>query len=64
MDKQWWKSKTKVGAVVAGIGAILTTGGLILQEKLDFVTGIPLIIAEIGAIWCIIGARNAIEKNQ
>ena len=64
MNKPWYKSKTKVGAVIGGIGAILATGGLILQEKLDFVTGIPLIIAEIGAIWVIVGARDAIGKTQ
>lgn len=63
MDEPWYKSKTKVGAVVAGIGAILTTVGLVLQEKLDLVIAVPLIVTEIGAIWTIIGARNAIGKN-
>ncbi len=64
MTKPWYKSKTKVGVVVAGVGGILTTVGLALQEKLDIMTAVTLIIAEIGAIWCVVGARDAIGKTQ
>lgn len=64
MKKPWYKSRTKVGAVIGGVGAILTTVGLVLQYKLDLGTGITLIIAEIGGIYVIVGARDAIGKKE
>lgn len=61
--KPWWKSNTKRGAVIAGAGGILTTVGLIDQGKLDLATGVTLIIAEVGIIWSIVGARDAWGYN-
>jgi len=63
MNKEWWKSNTKRGAVIAGIGAIVTTIGLMDQGTLELVTGITLIITEIGGILTIVGVRNAIASG-
>jgi len=61
MDKKWWQSNTKRGAVIAGVGAIVVTIGMVDQGKLDLLTGISAIIAEIGGILSIFGLRNAIH---
>jgi len=52
------RSRTKIGAVLVGIGAILgTVGGYILGE-IELVKAISLVVSEIGAIFLIFGIRG------
>jgi len=62
MDKEWWQSNTKRGAVIAGVGTIVLTIGLVDQGKLGLVEGISAIIAAAGAILAVFGLRNALSQ--
>jgi len=63
MNKPWYKSKTKVGAVLVGGGMILTASGQILLEEIDLAVGIVAIITGFGIILTAVGLRDAIEKK-
>jgi len=64
MSDPWYKSKTKRGAVLIGVGAIITTVGMMDKGDLNLATGLAAIIAEIGVIWTICGFRNAMHKKK
>jgi len=64
MTDEWWKSKTKRGAVLVAIGTIIKTIGMVEKGEIDLFIGIPLIIAEIGILSTIFGYRNAIDKKK
>ena len=64
MSNEWWKSKTKRGAVLIGVGTIVVTVGMIDKGDLGLAAGIAAILTEIGVIWTIIGFRNAIDKKK
>jgi hypothetical protein len=63
MVKPWYKSNTKRGAFLVGVGAIVGTIGLIDQGELALSVGLPLILGELGGILTIVGLRNAISPN-
>lgn len=63
MSKPWYKSRTKIGAVMVSAGTIVATAGLIVKEELALDVGIPIIIAEAGVLLTIFGYRNAMEKK-
>ena len=56
----FWQSKTKVGALLIGVGAILATVGGVVQGTIDIGAGITALITEIGVIMTIVGLRNAL----
>ena len=64
MNKPWYKSRTKVGAVLVGGGMVLTAGGKLLLEEIDLGAAVVAITTGIGIILAAIGLRDAIEKNQ
>lgn len=51
-------SKTKIGAILIGAGAILGTVGGILTGTIDIGTGIQSLIVEVGAICMALGIRD------
>lgn len=60
MEKEFWKSKTKIGALLIGIGAVLGTVGGMLNGTVDVGAGITLLIAEVGGVLTLVGIRNAL----
>lgn len=52
-------SKTKIGAILIGAGAILGTVGGILTGTIDIGTGIQSLIVEVGAILMTFGIRDS-----
>jgi hypothetical protein len=55
-------SKTKLGAVLLGVGAIVTLVAKIINGEMDIASAIPQALAAIGAMIAIIGGRDAITK--
>ena len=51
-------SKTKIGAVLAGIGTIVGTVGAYILGDIELVKAISLVISEVGVIFLIFGIRG------
>ncbi len=64
MTDEWWKSKTKRGGLLVGLGTIVTTIGLVDSGQLDIFIGLAMIVAEVGTIMTIFGYRNALDKKK
>lgn len=63
MIKPWYKSKTKVGAVLVGGGMILTAAGKLLLGDIDANTALMNTVTGAGIILVAVGLRDAIEKK-
>lgn len=57
-EKKWYQSKTKVGALLVGIGPILVTIGGLLSGTLDFTTAVLNLSVQIGAVLAVFGIRD------
>ncbi len=55
-------SKTKLGAVILGIGMIAMVVGKVLSDDMTWMDAWPQIVEAIGAIIIVFGGRNAIQK--
>jgi hypothetical protein len=55
-NKKW--SKTKIGAVIIGIGAVFATVGGMIQGSIDATTGITAIVQAVGAVAFVFGIRG------
>jgi len=64
MTDEWWKSKTKVGAVLVGGSLVLGGVGKWLLEELSVADALLMIGIGIGMIVESIGLRNAIDKKK
>ena len=64
MTKSWEWSKTKVGGVIVGVSVILHGVGGLLSKTHDANTAYVMIMAGVGTIITIIGARDAIGKKK
>lgn len=64
MTNEWWKSKTKVGAVLVGGSMILGGAGKWLLEELSIVDALIMIGLGLGMIIESIGLRNALDKKK
>lgn len=64
MTDEWWKSKTKVGAVLVGGSLILGGCGKWLLEELNTLDALMMIGIGIGMIVESIGLRNALDKKK
>lgn len=62
--KKWYQSKTKVGAVLIGLGAIIGTVGGVLSGTIDITAAIPALMTEIGIVAAIFGVRDLPLLNQ
>ncbi len=58
--KKWYQSKTKVGILLGGLGALLTTVGAYFGGALSLAAAIPAIITELGVILTVFGIRDAL----
>ncbi len=57
-NKPWYKSQTKIGAVLIAGAAILATVGGYLTGSVDMVSAITALIAEVGAMKLAFGIRD------
>lgn len=58
IEKKWFQSKTKVGALLIGIGPVLMTVGAMLSGQLDLASGMASLSTEIGIVLGILGIRD------
>lgn len=58
MQKQWYKSKTKVGAALIGLSAIIGTIGGYLSGNIELGEAFRVFLLEGGAILGIMGLRD------
>lgn len=64
MDKLWYASKTKLGAVIGGVGTVLVATGGYISGELTIVIAVEMGIAGIGAILFGLGLRNALSDLE
>jgi hypothetical protein len=55
-------SKTKLGAVLAGLGGLLVLTAKVINGDMDWATALPLALADIGSVLAIFGGRDAATK--
>ena len=51
-------SKTKTGAIIVGLGAVLGTVGAMIEGSIEILTGIQALIVEIGIVVTAMGIRD------
>lgn len=56
--KPWYKSKTKIGAALVGLSAIIGTVGGWLQGSIEPGTAVMALIAQIGVVLTVFGVRD------
>jgi predicted phage tail protein len=64
MTKPWYKSKTKLGVLIGGLGAIFTTVGAWMQGAVDVSTAITALMTEVGVILALFGVRDMPFVNK
>ena len=57
-DKPKRMSRTKIGAVIVGVGVVLATIGGMVQGSVDMTTGATAIIEAVGAVLIVFGIRG------
>ena len=62
--KRFWQSKTKLGALLVGLGAILGTAGGWLSGSLEPMSAVQALIIEIGAVLGVCGIRDLPFVNK
>jgi len=62
--KPIWKSKTKLGGVIGGVGAILTAVGGYLTGEMDAMTAWTLALGGVSAVLLAIGIRDALTDLE
>jgi len=61
MGKPWYLSKTKLGAVIVGVGTVLVAAGGAISGELTVVIAIEMAIGGLAAILFGLGLRDAIS---
>ena len=64
MNKSWYESKTKWGAVLIGLGAILGTVGGYFSGSLDIQGALQALLIEAGGVLGIFGIRDLPFVNK
>lgn len=57
-EKPWYKSKTKAGAALIGVGAVLGTVGSWMTGSIDTVTALTALMTEVGVVLGVFGVRD------
>ena len=55
-------SKTKIGALMAGLGLLLTLGATVLTGDVSIADALPQALAIIGGVLAVFGGRDALKK--
>ena len=63
-DKPWYKSKTKIGAALVGLSALIGTLGGWLSGTIESSQAIMSIIAELGVVLAVFGVMGKIKVNE
>ena len=64
MGKPWYMSKTKLGAVIGGVGTVLVATGGALSGELSTSAAIQMGIVGISAVLFGLGLRDAISNLE
>ena len=64
MGKPWYLSKTKLGAVIGGVGTVLVATGGYISGEMSAPMAIEMGIVGIGAILFGLGIRDAISDLE
>lgn len=64
MGKPWYLSKTKLGAVVGGVGTVLVAAGGYLSGELSAPVAFEMGLLGIGGILFGLGIRDAISNLE
>ena len=56
--KPWYASKTKLGAVLVGLGPVLITVGGMISGSLDLGPGLVDLATELGIVLAVFGIRD------
>ena len=57
-SKKWYQSKTKIGALLIGIGPLFATTGALLNGQVSINQALPIITANLGIVFGILGLRD------
>ena len=63
-EKPWYKSKTKIGAALVGLSAIIGTVGGWLQGSIEPGIAVTALMAQIGVVLAIFGVRDLPFVNK
>ena len=63
-EKAWYKSKTKVGAVLMGVSAVLGTLAGMVQGSVPLAVGLQTLSVELGAVYMVFGFRDLPFVNK
>jgi len=58
MEKKWYQSKTKWGALLVGLSAVLATIGGYLSGNVDLTSAFYQLMTEVGVVCGILGIRD------
>jgi len=64
MGKPWYLSKTKLGAVIGGVGTVLVAAGGAISGEMSIPVAVEMGIVGIGAILFGLGVRDAISNLE
>jgi len=64
MGKPWYLSKTKLGAVIGGVGTVLVAAGGVISGELSTAAAIQMGIVGISAVLFGLGIRDAISNLE
>lgn len=64
MGKPWYLSKTKLGAVIGGVGTVLVAAGGAISGEISIPVAVEMGIVGIGAILFGLGIRDAISDLE
>lgn len=56
--KPFYKSKTKIGTLLIGVGPVLITIGGMLNGSIDFINGLTALSMEVGVVLAALGIRD------
>ena len=63
-EKPWYESKTKIGAALVGLSAVIGTIGSWLQGSIDPGTAVTALIAQVGIVLAVFGVRDMPFVNK
>ncbi len=64
MVKSWYKSKTKLGAVISGVGTVLVATGGYISGEITAPIAFEMALVGIGALLFGLGLRDAISNLE
>ena len=64
MGKPWYLSKTKLGAVIGGVGTVLVAAGGAISGEISIPVAVEMGLIGIGAILFGLGIRDALSDLE